>query len=153
LSAGDGLPKEGLQQRQFRCCVENGWPGRGGSGWFLPGEKNKGHCNMDDDVNRVISPDIGAAKRIVNGKGEVGQHSLLDGAHCGNELEFFPGNVALGDKIIIEDLGVIKGERRVKRIGIKKKDDCREKNRTNILFRKMFLCWAWNKLLLINQWM
>ncbi|MEK6197259.1 MAG: hypothetical protein N2B58_03700 [Desulfobacterales bacterium] len=108
---------------------------------------------MDDDVNQVISPDIGAAKRIVNGKGEVGQHSLLDGAHCGNELEVFPGNVALGDKIIIEDLGVIKGERRVKRIGIKKKDDCREKNRTNILFRKMFLCWAWNKLLLINQWM
>ncbi len=86
----------------------------------------------------LISPDIGTAKRIVNGKGEVGQHSLLGEAHCGNELEVLPGNVALGDKIIIEDLGVIKGERRVKRIGIKKKDDCREKNRTNILFRKMF---------------
>jgi hypothetical protein len=78
------------------------------------------------------------AEKPEYGKVEVGQHSLLGEAHCGNELEVLPGNVALGDKIIIEDPGVIKGERRVKRIGIKKKDDCREKNRTNILFRKMF---------------
>lgn len=63
---------------------------------------------------------------------------MLGEAYCGNELEVLPGNVALGYKIIIEDPGVIKGEQRVKRIGIKKKDDCREKNRTNILFRKMF---------------
>jgi hypothetical protein len=61
-------------------------------------------------------------RRRIQGKGYIGKPAPLVGTQGGNLLQVFPGKIADLDEIVVKNLGVIKGERRLESIGVENKD-------------------------------